>query len=61
MILRGNVAYGNQARGFELRVDTNSFVEFVNNTSVKNDDIRRLVCRHERHRPDLRHQQCVRL
>ena len=24
------------ARGFELRVDTNSFVEFVNNTSVKN-------------------------
>ena len=36
MIYRGNVAYGNQGRGFELRYDTNSFLKVFNNTSVKN-------------------------
>lgn len=34
--IRGNVAYGNLGRGFELRFDTNSYIKVFNNTSVKN-------------------------
>jgi hypothetical protein len=33
---RGNIAYGNQGRGFELRADMGSFIKVFNNTSVKN-------------------------
>jgi hypothetical protein len=36
MIFRGNIAYGNMGRGFELRIDTNAFLQVLNNTSVKN-------------------------
>jgi len=36
LTFRGNIAYGNLGRGFELRADTNSFIKVFNNTSVKN-------------------------
>jgi len=38
MILRGNVAYGNINRGFELRVDTNTWMEVYNNSSFMNQE-----------------------
>jgi hypothetical protein len=38
MIIRGNVAYGNINRGFEMRIDTNASLQFVNNMSVMNHE-----------------------
>jgi hypothetical protein len=36
MIYRGNVAYGNMGRGFEMRIDTNAYIQIYNNTSLNN-------------------------
>ena len=36
MTYRGNVAYGNMGRGFELRIDANAYIKVFNNTSMKN-------------------------
>jgi hypothetical protein len=36
MSFRGNMAYGNMDRGFELRVDTNTTLQVYNNSSFKN-------------------------
>ncbi len=36
MTFNGNIAFGNQARGFEIRNDTNSAVQFYNNDAVRN-------------------------
>lgn len=36
MIFRANLAYGNMARGFEVRVDSNTWCQVFNNSAFKN-------------------------